>query len=145
MKRWAIRAGTLCSLLAVVGLVLGSDSPLNDLIEFTKGAIDFDLMYTDDVDPAHHDYFPANQAQNAADAFGQAYDIFTQAPYSFQTPYVSTLPDFNITVNDSDNVGGAGTGGITLDAPNLVSQTECYIRGTTLHELFHTCQYSYNN
>lgn len=132
-------------LTTLSGAVRGSDSPLNDLLELLKGSVEFDFLFTDDVANTHHDFFPLNQAQNARDAFDLSYDVFTQAPYNFLTPFVTTLPDFNVTINDSTNVGGAGTGGISLDAPNLVSQTECFIRGTSLHELFHTIQYSYNN
>jgi hypothetical protein len=129
--------------LAPAGLLEGAD-PLDDLLEITKGSTEFDILFTDD-DPASADYFPLNQAEHARDAVDDGYDVFTGATHDFQAPYVNTLPDFNLSCYDSVNTGGASTGGISLDTPNLRTATECTIRSVTLHEFFHTIEYSYNH
>ncbi len=115
---------------------------LNDVLELTKGSIDFHIQFTDD-DPASSHYFPLNKAEEVRNALDLAYDVFTQPPFNFPTPWVETLPDFNITISDSTNLGGASKNGITIDAPSYRTGDECALRTVVLHELFHTCQFNY--
>ncbi|MBN1443212.1 MAG: VWA domain-containing protein [Planctomycetes bacterium] len=132
--------------LVVIALgVLGMGGFLSaDTLELTKGAVEFDITY-DDSDATSSDYCPLNKAEDIRDAIGVSYDAITLAPFSFQTPYVTSLPDFDVDIYNATNVGGASPGGISIDAPNLMLHTEPRSRSTALHEYFHTTQYSYNN
>jgi len=138
---------SICATILVLGLAAGgrlrAADPLDDLLEITKGTTEYDVLYTDD-DPASIDYFPRNQAEHALDAVDNGYDVYTGATHGFQAPWVNTLPDFDISCYDSANIGGANVDGISLDAPNLRTASECTIRSTLLHEMFHTVEYGYN-
>lgn len=137
-RRFALVVGASL-VLAASGTAIGQET-----LELTKGSIEFDVLYWDD-DVTSSSYCPLNEAQEIRDAIDLAYDVFTAAPFGFQTPWVTSLPDFNVTIYDASNIGGASPSGISIDAPNLLVHAECRGRATLLHELFHTVQYSYNH
>lgn len=142
-----MRRSTYCAVVASALLCApassGQSVPLDDVLELTKGSINFHIRFTDDVDSAHQDYFPLNKAQEVRDAVDLAYDVFTQAPFGFTTPWVNSLPDCDIKIFDSSNLGGASQNGITIDAPSYKTGAECELRTVVLHELFHTVQFRY--
>jgi len=143
MMRRFVCSALLGSAFLCAPAARGQSVPLNDVLELTKGSTNFHIRFTDDVESTHQDYFPLNKAQEVRNAVDLAYDVFTQAPFGFTTPWVNSLPDFNISIFDSSNLGGANQHGITIDAPTIKTGTECALRGVVLHELFHTVQFRY--
>ena len=121
-----------------------SRSGLNDgPLQVTKGAIDFDVEYDNGACGTGGDAIATALAQDCLDTLDTAYDLYVS--YGFRTPYLSTLPDYNALIYDiPSGRGEAHSGCIRIDAPSFDCDTDDLgIRGTTLHEMFHTIQRHY--
>lgn len=140
-------AGTLSAIALAPPRAFGQCSPsgLDDgPLEITKGSLDIDVHYTNDdwLDCSEAgDYFSTSQAQNALNSLGTSYDLY-QA-FGFLEPYFSNLPEYNIFVYDSGDIGTTGTTCITLDAPGRRCSPEKRVRKTLQHEMFHSMQLRY--
>ncbi|MBI4716172.1 MAG: VWA domain-containing protein [Planctomycetes bacterium] len=146
--RPALVAYALAAVLAGGGTprASGQCSPggLNDgPLSVTKGSVNFRVEYDNAACGAGGDTIPTVRAQDCRDTLDTAYDLYVA--YGFRTPYLSTLPDYPAYLYDiPDGSGEAHPDCIRIDTPSFACDTnDRGIRGTTLHELFHTIQRHY--
>jgi len=115
------------------------DGPL----QITKGSIQVDVEYDNAVCGTGGDTVPTARAQDCLDAVDTSYDLFVG--FGFRTPYLNTLPDYEILIYDiPQGSGEAFAGCIRLNSPSFDCDANDFdIREVTLHEMFHTIQRHY--
>nr|HQH72697.1 hypothetical protein [bacterium] len=131
----------LSFLMALTLLVFAGHEPgdLDDMI--TTPTNGYEVYYTND---------PNNTADVMSDA--EATDVAdTMDPFvtritglGFGTPRFSYSPG-EVHMYDSQNIGAAPEGSITLDSPSLRGRSEPDLRAVVDHEHFHHTQYRYIN
>ncbi|MFB3787507.1 MAG: C25 family cysteine peptidase [bacterium] len=126
-------------LLSLVVFAGHEPGDLDDMI--TTPGNGYEIYYTND---------PNNTVDVMADA--EANDVAdTMDPFvtritglGFGTPHFSYSPG-EVHMYDSQNIGAAPEGSITLDSPSLRGRNEPSLRAVTDHEHFHHTQYHYIN
>ena len=145
MRRPGVPVATACLVLLGPIFAVQAQQCEPDGLDETIAAdaingIDWVVHYNDD--PASDDFFSLTDAQMIPPELAFAAQRHN-TDWSFDVPWISTLPDWDVQVYDYGGNGRYTGDCILIGVPNLLGKAQSSFRWVTNHEVFHGVQRRY--